>query len=378
MKSTTIHIVENHNEVIPFIYKCMGSKYLPLHNNVLVHFDSHPDLLIPNGMPSETVYDKYALFDSLRIENWILPAAYAGHFNTIIWFKPPWANQISDGDYKFLIGNEKSTNEIRVTCAENYFLSDALYAPESELNNKKELSFFVRTIIFEEKDNKNTHLRDIGEMLQQILQQDRTFILDIDLDFFSTRNPFETMYQNCNLYDRLKKLYKFVAPSDKDSINSIQESVDHRRRQLNELENLFNYLEKHNSLDDHPQESSSEYLEELRSIVSEIKKFYTVANIDWLLIHDIGCTCDDSGLPHHVSERNEIDRYVSVFSRLIEFLPTCPIFVTISRSSEDDYCPPEDVDYIQSIVLNCLRKLHPNAKVEYEYLQESEAEEDED
>jgi hypothetical protein len=221
----------------------MGSKCLPLYNNVLVHFDSHPDLLIPKGMPAETVYDKHLLFSTLSIENWILPAAYAGHISTIIWIKPPWANQISDGDYKFFIGDEKCTNEIRVTCTENYFLSDALFAPESELNNKKEVVLIVRTIRADAEDEK-TSLHSIGKMLQEILQCRKVFILDIDLDFFSTRNPFGTMYQNCNLYDQLKKLYKFVEPSNRNSTNSIQESVQRRRDQLNELSSLFKYVDE--------------------------------------------------------------------------------------------------------------------------------------
>ena len=35
------------------------------------------------------------------------------------------------------------------------------------------------------------------------------FILDIDLDFFSTLNPFVSLYKEANLYEDLKKLYTF-------------------------------------------------------------------------------------------------------------------------------------------------------------------------
>jgi len=369
LKKTTIHIVENHNEVIPFLYRGMGSKYLPLYNNVLIHFDSHPDLLIPNGMPSETVFDKYSLFAALSIENWILPAAYAGHISTIVWLKPPWANQISNGDYTFFIGQESCTNEIRVTCTENYFLSDALFAAESELNNKKEISLIVRTI---DAEIDRTHLLDIGNMLLGILENQDIFILDIDLDFFSTRNPFGTMYRNCNLYERLKKLYRFEEPSNKNSIDCIQRSIQRRRSQLSELEDLFKYLDKHNSLDNYLSDHCSTFLEDVRNIVDEVKKNYTDADIDWLLIHDMGCTCDDSGLPDHVNERTEIEKYISLFANLLELLPSSPVFITISRSSEDDYCPLEDVDYIQDLILTRLLHHYTDVNVEHEYLRESE------
>ena len=43
-----------------------------------------------------TVDSKSRLFESLSIENWILPAVYAGHISTIVWVHPVWANQIPD------------------------------------------------------------------------------------------------------------------------------------------------------------------------------------------------------------------------------------------------------------------------------------------
>lgn len=50
-------------QVLPHIYRAIGSKHLPLADLTLVHFDSHPDMLIPVDMMADTVYDKENLFE---------------------------------------------------------------------------------------------------------------------------------------------------------------------------------------------------------------------------------------------------------------------------------------------------------------------------
>ncbi|XP_032665558.1 UPF0489 protein C5orf22 homolog isoform X2 [Odontomachus brunneus] len=112
-KKTPIYVVEGHDEVLPFIYRCLGSKHLPFQDNTFIHLDSHPDMVIPPAMQADIVWDKLRLFSELSIENWILPAVYAGHFKYLIWVKPPWANQMQDGVQTFLIGKHKDNGLIR-------------------------------------------------------------------------------------------------------------------------------------------------------------------------------------------------------------------------------------------------------------------------
>lgn len=358
---TPIYVVENHNEVLSFIYRCIGSKHMPLNDNAIIHFDSHPDLLIPNNMPAETVFDKYALFEFLSIENWILPAAYAGHFGTIVWIKPPWSNQIPDGEYEFLIGSEKSSKEIRITCTENYFLGDALFCLESELENKKSIVLVVITMNNEKDDL-------VEQKIVDILSKKEVYVLDVDLDFFSTRNPFRDMYKNCDLYKNLKEVYRFETPSDKNDVNAIQQCVKRRKFQLSELETLFKYLNEHGSLENYS--GSSLYFDQVASIEKKLKEFYN--DIDWLLVHDMGCTCDDTELPHHVSELSCINELLKSFTDFLKILPNISVVVTISRSSDDDYCPPENVDFIQHEVLSCLQKRFLSTKIELKYEDESD------
>ena len=43
----------------------------------------------------------------------------------------------------------------------------------------------------------------------KIAESSSRLILDIDLDFFSTKNPFLDLFPDSNLYSRLKKIYSF-------------------------------------------------------------------------------------------------------------------------------------------------------------------------
>ncbi|XP_031846681.1 UPF0489 protein C5orf22 homolog isoform X4 [Nomia melanderi] len=112
-QTTPVYVVEGHDEVLPYIYRCVGSKYLPFEGNTIIHLDSHPDMVIPKEMPADTVWEKEELFKEISIESWIMPAAYAGHFKHLIWVKPPWSTQLADGVITFMIGKHKETGKIR-------------------------------------------------------------------------------------------------------------------------------------------------------------------------------------------------------------------------------------------------------------------------
>ncbi|XP_075237903.1 misexpression suppressor of ras 6 [Lycorma delicatula] len=376
-KKIPVYIVEDHNEVIPFIYRCIGSKHLMLENNILVHLDSHPDMLIPKNMSADIVWDKYELFNNLSIENWILPAAYAGHFNTIIWCKPYWAKQFNDGLYSFIIGKHKSSKTIRVTCAESYFLSDCLYAADIDLENCKSLNFYVCTIgnNFSTSTLKDD-LNNIEEVVNSTINFNSSYILDIDLDFFSTRNPFKSLYKNADLYEELKSIYKYKGPVNKVNVDEIKIAVDFREGQTNLLKKLWLHLSTHDNLYDFQQNSNEGNnfdidFNRVKELATKVKTFYN--DIDWEMIHDAGMTCDDTELPDHVSTKEEISYLIEYsFNSLLKVLPKNPNIITISRSSEDDYCPPEDVDWIQNNVLEKLRKFFVSTDIIQHYLEDSD------
>ncbi|XP_046550151.1 LOW QUALITY PROTEIN: UPF0489 protein C5orf22 homolog [Haliotis rubra] len=420
-KNIPVLIVENHHEVVPLIHRDIGSKHLPFSDLTLIHFDSHPDMLIPVDMQADTVFVKEALYDALSIENWILPLAHAGHIKDIYWLKPPWCTQIQDKHFTFYVGKCCNTGTIRTTCTESYFVSETLYVPESELVEKKLVSLTVITVVPEKwsdiamgteaskvSRNKETAsgildksqskdvktdtkdestdsptspkqrktdeplnvytdenlCSELNKSLYSCLKElseslgSKQFILDIDLDFYSTKNPFQGMY-TAQQMTLLKKLYKYTGPEEKTS-QAIQRCVSLRQKQLSDLKLAIMTLSKDISAE---VEMEVARLEMVRELVTSFQS----CEPDFDILHDAGCTMDDTELPHHVSSGEEICALVQETKQILEALPR-PALITVSRSSDDDYCPPDQVDYIEEAVSLALEEVYVYTQIQKHYL----------
>ncbi|XP_075600985.1 UPF0489 protein C5orf22 homolog isoform X2 [Balearica regulorum gibbericeps] len=408
-----VWVVEDHQDVLPFIYRAIGSKHLPASNISFVHLDSHPDLLIPVNMPADTVFDKEALFSELSIENWIMPAVYAGHISQVVWLHPPWAQQISEGKHHFLIGKDLSTTTIRVTGTDHYFLSDGLYVPADQLENQKPLNLHVILISPTEASNSQEEngevtpakrlklntgdtastasassavaagdpdhstpslkkkevqnasapnkaetssecsassslrngeypIKEVVKDVCQVLQKGDAYVLDIDLDFFSVKNPFKEMYTQEGLLD----------------------CVEDRVHQLEDLEAAFADLCDNDDEETLQKWASYPGMKSLVQLVHSLKT--RMESPDYEMVHQAGLTCDYVELPHHVSTEEEIEGLIQSVKILLKDMPK-PTLVTVARSSLDDYCPSEQVDIIQEKVLNLLGSVYGTLDVHLNY-----------
>ncbi|XP_077348170.1 UPF0489 protein C5orf22 homolog [Lithobates pipiens] len=430
-KELPVYVVEDHHDVLPFIYRAIGSRHLPAKNISFIHFDSHPDLLIPVNMPADTVFDKEALFSELSIENWIMPVVYAGHFSQVVWIHPSWAQQIKEGKHDFLVGKDKSTTTIRVTSTDDYFLSDGLYVPEEQLENPKPLHLDVILLnpVTEpgcedaEKGESAAKKRKLAEndesaggpayafqcassqgasfalcdgaesclrkgtsstdsmetsgdihtissqnaklarTIMEILQKEDAYALDIDLDFFSVKNPFKEMYTQ-DEYNILQELYSFKKPSSDSLEDALVDCVENRVRQLEDLEAAFAELCEDDGEGTVQRWASNPGMSSLVPLVQSLKS--RMESPDYEMIHQAGLTCDYAELPHHVSSEMEIEGLMQSMKHLLKHLPK-PTLVTLARSSLDDYCPSNQVDFIQEKVLDVLRSLYGTLDVHLEF-----------
>ncbi|KAK1173962.1 hypothetical protein AOXY_G4211 [Acipenser oxyrinchus oxyrinchus] len=446
-KEMPVWVVEDHHDVLPYIYRAIGSRYLPIRNIAMVHLDSHPDLLIPVNMPADTVFDKEELFSELSIENWIIPVVYAGHLSNVVWLHPYWAQQIAEGEHKIFVGKDSSTTTIRVTSKDDYFLSDGLYVPEGHLENKKPFQLDVIKVnsvedkrkqeeMSEECAAKRVKLQQAGDMentgvscekkeetvgssiancrtetaggskftdsshcpdtsskasnessagscsenernqttdvvkkILAVVQQTDAYILDIDLDFFSCKNPFKEMYTQ-EEYTILQELYSFRKPIEDPDEEALLDCVENRVHQLGDLEAAFADFVEDDSEETLQRWAANPGMKPLTQLVHSLRS--RMDTPDYEMVHQAGLTCDYSELPHHVSTNEEIDGLIQAINVILRDLPK-PTLVTVSRSSMDDYCPTEQVNYIQSKVLSMLKSMYGTLDIHLEYLSEPES-----
>ena len=70
----------------------------------------------------------------------------------------------------------------------------------------------------------------------------------------------------------------------------------------------------------------------VQHLCKEMTTFYKDSDIDWDIIHNAGCTIDDTELPHHETSKADIDRFIEgPFRSFLTALPTNPTIITIAR-----------------------------------------------
>lgn len=337
-----VFVVENHNDALELILPALANRYLPFQDNLMIHFDSHPDCCVPRQMPAKYIEERQMMLESLSIENWIVPMMYGKHINETIWIRPNWAHQIADGSHKFFVGDYDG--KIQVSSTLDYFLSDGGYQEETMLNNKKEVTL---------------HVSEIEPSLNELLRDDRHWMLDIDLDFFSTLNPFKSIYPEADTYEKLRNIYKIEKNYDVNDLDSVSKYVKERNKQLDFFETVFQHMAQNGSLEKFKctDPSLKVKFNQVVELVECLCHHYSIYDIDWFIVNDAGCTTDDDEhqLPHHESSQETITEMIQKFERFIRSLKNPPTLITIARSTLDGYTPSDQVEEIQTKVIQALR-----------------------
>lgn len=221
------------------------------------------------------------------------------------------------------------------------FIGDNLYASEVNLVDIQSLVLYVCDF--------DAIVKDVDvKLLDMIAAKDnnasRNIILDIDLDHFSTRDPFREMFKSSEEYELYKRVYALDLPTcSEDTFESNYEVyLMEKKAKLEFIWSCLNGPVREIEMD-----GSSDLL--------ELKRLIEKYGLDAEILHSFGSGIDDCSLPHHISSDDEILTMMDQFDKFLSIYSSVPGCVTIARSSLDDYCPVDQVDSIQSQCLDRLK-----------------------
>ena len=324
----------------------------------------------------------------MTISDWILPAVYQHHFTTVIWVKPPWATQIQSGKHKIEIGKDKD-GLLKTSSSLPYYVSDLCYC--EQLTDATMFDLFV-VELSHEKDN----VLECCSVLSSILR-DKNWCLDIDMDFYSTQNPFKTILGHH--FDFMHDIFKY------EERGSLEDSLNYREKQLGFLKCLtceessaeedlseFHDIQKiltekyPNFKEDishaKQQVSSDEFITDLYYIgqqtelpdhVSSESVITTLLGQTEILLKMLSRDHDDKQPKHLANIDNVTKKHCTVAAThetvaKISFPVTNisppvakispPVAITLARSEYDEYSAPGTLDHVHCSLLCMLRKLY--------------------
>ena len=386
-------VVDDHNEALELLHGAIRAKCLPW-EFAMCHVDAHPDLNWPPAANAAMILeDPQQLYCELcnssgGIAEFLLPLVYAGHTRRIAWLKPPWADQIAEGGHFFKVGEEKASGALRVTSPAPYFADEGLFAQEDSLNGDtaKPLQLDVATPCNASADR----LKGIQAALSELAGS--SWVLDICLDYFATKNPF---LDCCSLSPRLVDLLRrvYLGPSWRKNLERRRIESHCRKRSASErsrgcaacdatfqrchaiaekrfhalMAQLCRVVSAHrqdgNDILVHVAETTIRSLASMyddpasaRSLISSLTSTLAQEVSSEKMMHAIASeTGPMADLPLHMSSRDEVRSMVDQLGGILSKLPTRPSFITIARSAPE-YTPR--ADDIQNAVFEMLRKVY--------------------
>eukprot|EP00939_MAST-03C_sp_MAST-3C-sp1_P001032 g1032.t1 len=369
-RTLRVFVCDEHSDALEEIHRSIRRKELPYTAFAMMHFDAHPDLCVSPTMDAEFCFEPTKLYDFLDsseggIAEWILPLVYEGHLSSLWWVRPTWAKQLEDGNRVFAVGKLKAENKenkeyIRVSARDAYFLDDFLYAPIETMTGVRPLKLTVTTasrlatFYFRAESAPSTEAAKGGE-----ISEEKPYVLDICLDYFSTLNPFvKTMNETfpSDIVDLVRWIY--AAPRFKNSDLDLKRALTERRRFRDGLRTLIANEAAVVSLAKLYDEGSTaeRSLRQLRDYCKSIDQetFDTIFRCGPML-----------DLPHHQSDAEEIDGMVTEMEKALSkgARSRRPALVTIACSTRDGYFPSSEVERTLGAVLGMLRRLFGSISV---------------
>ena len=192
MKPLKVFVVEEHTEALEVLSLAARRKLIKVNDCTFVHLDSHPDLSCFEGVDREHMRDRVELCHRLRnsedgISSFILPSIAMGLLKNVIWIKPPWTDQIPDGEYNnltFGFKDETKGGQMAIATDLSYWFDDGnAVVSDGELTDTTSFDLRVQSAEDWLLSAKSTPPGDTFHRGE--------WVLDICLDYFSCANPLQ-------------------------------------------------------------------------------------------------------------------------------------------------------------------------------------------
>jgi len=375
-----VYVVDLHDgAMIPFI-DAIKSKDLPTQGCKMLHYDSHPDLGNIERKSSHIIeaakgrFNKKGVDSLTDIATWITPLVVAGYLDEVIWVAGHWCKQIKEGTYELVCGIGRDGklktcdfDESRPSSAlRDYWAGDGT---DSKLSKVKYQRKWILHVV---KYSKEGTLNAEQTQLIKDVCVGHPWVLDIDEDFFSCNNPYRDGFEACfgkKTFTLLRTLYE----------TEIEHSGDYNDNDL--MKKIFNkklFVR-----------SATEYIRHtlVRQMIGILnkagkngkelmKQFYKIFNQhyqttghkvdikpqDLVTFKDLNDSGEMNGLPHHISELDEITAMGNTTARLLKSLDR-PLYVTLATSRSDRYLPDCQAAIIHGMLDEMMETVYKRVKV---------------
>ena len=352
-----VFVVEQHHEALQKLHYCIRRRHCGFSGISVVHCDAHPDLTIPADMPADLCRQPKELYAALDespggIAEWLLPAAFAGHLDRVLWLKPPWARQIADGRERVTVGRERGTGRLRVASELAYFLDDGVCAGSDGLEDPRTFQLDVASV-----PSPGAEAAAAAAAAAAAPYRRGHWWLDICLDFFACENPFAgTLAAAVGGSEESAALVRRIFARPRYRSGPRGTAAGDRRRERQELADALREERSPGAL--------SERLQRLygaadRGAVAPFAALFCgLSDEQRRSVLGVGHCAN---LPAHEATRGEMAAALAALERALsasDGAAAPPAFVTVARSVEDGYCPRQHAAWLQDQVLQMLRRLY--------------------
>ncbi|KAF4315894.1 hypothetical protein BBO99_00008636 [Phytophthora kernoviae] len=333
-KALPVVIVDDHHHCLPDIHLAIRQRRLPFTEIHVIHVDAHPDLSFMTTIDTNAIFEPAKLYDLL---------------------------------------DDSVAGSLGVTSELSHFVEDDLFCAVEDMvaSSVRYWDLFV-TELNSATDEVSARLAT-EEAIDNARGNSKRYILDVDLDYFSTWNPFRRGLEACigeSAVAIVTRVFSCVRyKSDTLGVMTPKERCSERRT-FSELIKRLQAADAH--------ENKSTRFSEWAEVVGELAALYPPdADAEQLFCEfarileqnredevphcEIWAAGPFLDLPHHESSQEEIECMVDDLEQFLRKhaldASNLPALVTIAKSTGDEFLPPKQLDAVLTTVLQMLERV---------------------